>query len=59
MRELDILILDALSHFGDASAGQVAAWIAASTDDVTEALSRLLKNGRVEILPGSGTWTRV
>lgn len=58
MRELDILILDALAHFGDASAGQVAAWIAAPTDDVTVALDRLHTRGYVTILPISGTWTR-
>jgi DNA-binding transcriptional regulator YbjK len=58
VRELDSLILVALDHFGDATSGQVAAWIAASTDDVTEALSRLLEAGHVAILPLSRTYAR-
>lgn len=55
--DLDTLILDAVRHFGDATTGQIAAWIAAPTETVAAALSELLAAGTVAILPGSLTWT--
>jgi len=54
---LDAQILGALAHFGDATEGQVAAWIQRGTADVSAALSRMFGEGKVDRLPLSRTWT--
>jgi hypothetical protein len=54
--EINTLILDAIAHFGDATTGQIAAWIAAPTADVEKALGEMLAAGAVTILPLSLTW---
>ena len=54
--DLDRLVLDRLTRMGAASAGQLAAFVKASTEDTSAALHRLRDAGKVAIYPGSLEW---
>lgn len=50
-------ILATIRHFGDASSGQIAAWMGLPERVVAAALVDLRTQGKVEILPKSLTYT--
>ena len=49
-------ILNAISRFGEASTGQIAAWIREPTEEVTAVLHELHAAGMVGILSTSLLW---
>lgn len=49
-------ILNAIARFGEASTGQIAAWIQEPTEEVAAVLHELHAAGMVSILPYSLQW---